>query len=308
MPMSIAVVIPAYNAAEFISDMLESVLRQTLPADEVLVIDDGSTDDTAAIAESFGPPVRVFRRPNSRQGASRNFGVQQSKCEWIAFIDADDLWKENKLERQMQELSKHPDADVCYTGQVHFAQEGETIRFVQEVAVPPVEKLREELFCGVSFLPSSVVIRRSTFLALGGFALNFTITEDWDLWLRLYHAGTKFVSCPEPLLLYRQHQQNVSSNGMVLLQENTDVYRRLVLPHISRSARSMSLARFFSVNKAGAAYELRKKGDPRYLSMMIMSLVHWPFNDTHRYKVLAHMLYTRLKGLTRKAAASRRAN
>jgi glycosyltransferase involved in cell wall biosynthesis len=306
--MSIAVVIPAYNAAEFISDMLESVLRQTLPADEVLVIDDGSTDDTAEIAESFGPPVRVFRRPNSRQGASRNFGVQQSECEWIAFMDADDLWKENKLERQMQELSSHPDADICYTGRVNFTQEGETIRFGQVVPAPPIEKFREELFRGVVFLPSSAVVRRSTFLALGGFALHFTITEDWDMWLRLYHAGKKFASCQEPLLLHREHQENVSSNIPVLLRENTDVYRRLVLPHISRSARSMSLARFFSVNKAGAAYELRKKGDPRYLSMMFMSVVHWPFNDRHRYKVLAHMLYTRLRDLKGKAAVSRHAS
>jgi glycosyltransferase involved in cell wall biosynthesis len=89
--MSISVVIPAYNASRFIAATLESVLGQTLPADEIVVVDDGSTDDTAAIAESFGPPVRVFRRPNSRQGASRNFGVKQTSSEWIAFTDADDL-------------------------------------------------------------------------------------------------------------------------------------------------------------------------------------------------------------------------
>src|ERR1035441_10508770 len=127
--MSISVVIPAYNAFAFIAETLDSVLQQTFPPDEILVIDDGSTDDTAAVAESFGPPVRVFRRPNSRQGASRNFGVQQAVSEWIAFIDADDLWEPTKLERQMQDLFRHAGADVSYTAHVRFSQEGETIRF-----------------------------------------------------------------------------------------------------------------------------------------------------------------------------------
>src|ERR1035437_8266655 len=93
--MSISVVIPAYNASRFIAATLQSVWGQTVPADEIVVVDDGSTDDTAAIAESFGPPVRAYRRPNSRQGASRNFGVKQTSSEWIAFTDADDLWEPN---------------------------------------------------------------------------------------------------------------------------------------------------------------------------------------------------------------------
>jgi glycosyltransferase involved in cell wall biosynthesis len=303
--MSISVVIPAYNAANFIRETLQSVLQQTLPADEVLVIDDGSTDDTATIAESFGPPVRVFRRANLRQGASRNFGVQESKCEWIAFIDADDMWKSNKLERQMQELSKHLEADVCYSGWVNFTQEAETIRFGEVVPAPPIEKLRKALYRGIGFLPGSLVIRRSTFLALGGFAVNFRITEDWDLWLRLYHAGTKFISCQEPLLFYRRHREGVSSNGMVLLQESTDVYRRHILPHSSGLTRLISMTLFFSVHKADAAYALQSKGDPRSLSMMIMSIVHWPFNAPQRYAALAHMSLSRFRSLFRGRPSAR---
>src|ERR1035441_5323830 len=109
--MSISVVIPAYNRSRFIAETLESVLAQTLQPDEVLVVDDGSTDDTAAIAESFVPRVRVFRRSNQKQAAARNFGVMQATSEWIAFNDADDLWDPNKLELQMEELARHPEAD-----------------------------------------------------------------------------------------------------------------------------------------------------------------------------------------------------
>jgi glycosyltransferase involved in cell wall biosynthesis len=225
--MSITVVIPAYNASRFIAATLESVLSQSLPADEILVVDDGSTDDTAAVAESFGAPVRVFRRPNSRQGASRNFGVQQATSEWIAFIDADDLWEPTKLERQMQDLFRHAGADVSYTAHVRFSQEGETIRF-RGSAPPrfaPAKNIRKALFGSATFLTSSAIIRRSTFLALGGFN-NQRIGEDWDLWLRLLHGGAKFVSCSEPLLLYRIHGSNVTRNTRVLIEESTTVFRR----------------------------------------------------------------------------------
>ena len=116
--MSISVVIPAYNASKHIAETLGSVLRQSFPADEVLVIDDGSTDDTGAIAARFGAPVRVIRTPNSKLPAARNLGVREAKSEWIALIDSDDLWEENKLERQMQELTRHPEADLCYTGRI----------------------------------------------------------------------------------------------------------------------------------------------------------------------------------------------
>ena len=102
---------PAYNRSAYIAEALESVLAQTLPADDILVVDDGSTDDTAAIAARFPAPVRVISIPNSKLGAARNFGISKVQTEWIAFLDADDLWEPNKPARQMEELAKHPEAD-----------------------------------------------------------------------------------------------------------------------------------------------------------------------------------------------------
>ena len=304
--MSISVVIPAYNASRFIAATLESVLSQSLPADEILVVDDGSTDDTAAIAENFGPPVRVFRRPNSRQGASRNFGAQQAAGEWIAFIDADDLWEPNKLERQMEELSKHPDADICYTARVRFTQEEDAIRIIPtpsyDIPFAPAQKIREGLFRCVTFLPSSAVIRRSAFLAAGGFNDQRT-SEDWDLWLRLLHRGTKFASCSEPLLLYRLHGNNVTvtSNKLTIYQENMSVYRAHVVPHLTGPRRWIAPARYFSPLNADIAYLLREKGDPRCLSVMTASILQWPFGDLTRYKGWLHMLLTRLNVIAKRA-------
>ena len=293
--MSISVVIPAYNASRFLRETLESVLQQTLPADEVLVIDDGSTDDTAAIAASFGPPVRVISRQNAKLAATRNFGVKEAKSEWIAFIDADDLWLPHKLERQMEELSRHPEADLCYTGRVLLIQQGDTTRLGNVIEVPPAENIREALYVNTTFLSSSVVIRRSAFLAIGGHDVNFKWVEDWETWLRLLHAGTKFAACREPLVQYRVHPQSVSHNAIPSLAEAKLVYRRHVLPRLPASTRWIAHQRSQSGQEAAAAYTMREAGQPGYLPMMLRSIFRYPFNEPHRFKGLLYMIYTRLR-------------
>jgi glycosyltransferase involved in cell wall biosynthesis len=306
--MSISVVIPAYNAAQFIRETLDSVLNQTLPADEVLVIDDGSTDETASIAESYGSAVRVFRRPNSKQSVSRNFGVQEAKSEWIAFNDADDIWESNKLERQMAELSRHPEADLCYTGRILLVQNGRTAKLGPVIHVPPAEGIRKSLFRKTTFLPSSVIIRKSAFLAVGGFDPHFELGQDWELWLRLLRAGTKFAACTEPLVQYRIHPSSVSRNAMRSLQAGKEIYRRHVLPQLPRHTKWILHQRSQSEQEAIASFTMREMGDPRHLSMMALSIVRYPFNDPHRYKVLAYMLYTRFREFVGRPAASRHAS
>jgi glycosyltransferase involved in cell wall biosynthesis len=293
--MSISVVIPAYNAERFIAQTLESVLAQTLPPDEVLVIDDGSTDTTADMAERFGAPVRVFRRPNSRQAASRNFGVQQAASEWVAFVDADDLWEPHKLARQMEELARNPAACLCYTARAEFAEQDGVVQPLKVVPVPASEQIREALYRNTTFMPSSVVMRRSAFLDAGGFDTQFKIVEDWDLWLRLLHSGAQFAACQEPLLCYRVHPNSVSHNASPALAEAKDIYRRRVLPHLPASTRWLNHQKSQSGQEAAAAFVLRKVGDPRYLSIMASSLLRYPFNEPHRYKVFAHMVYTRFR-------------
>jgi glycosyltransferase involved in cell wall biosynthesis len=292
--MSISVVIPAYNRSRYIAETLESVLAQTLPPDEVLVIDDGSTDDTAAIAESFAPRVRVFRRSNQRVAAARNFGVEQATSEWIAFNDADDLWELNKLELQMKELARHPEADLCYTGHVLLMQEGDIATVDRVTFAPPAEDVRKSLFKGFTFGTGSVVIRRSTFLAVKGFDPACRKNEDYELWLRLLHAGVKFAACREPLFQYRRHEGNTVKD-MAWFCECMEHYRQLVLPHLPRSTGWIMHLKFLSEQEVDLAYSLREQGSPLHLDMMARSLLHWPFNDLHRYKAILHMLYTRLR-------------
>ena len=293
--MSISVVIPAYNASRFLAATLESILAQTLPADEILVIDDGSKDGTASIAEAFGPPVRVIRRQNAGQAASRNFGVQQATSEWIAFLDADDLWQPNKLARQMEELNRNPAADLCYTGRVEFTEHDGVIERGNVMPVPAPADLRQALFRNTTFMPSSTILRRSTFLAAGGFDAKYKIIEDWDLWLRLLRDGTVFAACLEPLLLYRIHLNSVSHNAIPALAEAKQIFRTYVLPTLPRSTRWLARLKSESGQEASAAIILRRTGDPRHLGMMATSIARNPFGSLHRFKILAHMLYMRVR-------------
>ncbi len=293
--MAISVVIPAYNASRFLGATLKSILEQTLPADEILVIDDGSKDDTAAIAESFGPPIRVIRRSNAGQAASRNFGVQQATSEWIAFLDADDLWEPTKLARQMEELGRNPAAELCYTGRRNFTEENGVIERGLVTPVPAPADLRQALFRNTTFMPSSTVLRRSVFLAAGGFDAKYKIIEDWDLWLRLLRDGTVFAACREPLLLYRIHPDSVSHNAVPALAEAKQIFRTYVLPTLPRSSRWFARLKSESGQEASAAIVLRRLGDPRHLGIMGSSILRSPFGQSHRYKIFAHMLYTRFR-------------
>ncbi len=294
--MSLSVIIPAYNSARYIAETLRSVLRQTVLPDEILVIDDGSTDETASIAEGFSPLVRVFRRRNEKQAASRNFGVLQAKGEWIAFLDSDDLWEPNKLERQMEELAANPSADVCYTSRVEMLDDGSnTLHRGKVIEVAKPSEVRQALFRNTNFLPSAVIVRRSLYLAVGGFDSRVSV-EDWDLWLRLLHAGARFVACPEPLVQYRTYMHRPNPyGGMATFHSKEDIHRRLIYPHLPRATRWYTRNKIRSEHEYCAAYTLRAAGESsQAFRMMLRSVLRAPFYYPYRYKVLAHMLYTRL--------------
>jgi glycosyltransferase involved in cell wall biosynthesis len=290
---SIAVIIPSYNSGEYLKETLQSVLQQTLPPDEVLVNDDGSTDGTAELAQSYGPPVRVFRRSGQRQAASRNFAASQTDCEWIAFLDHDDLWEPDKLEKQTNELRRNPQADLCYSARVTFEEKGGTFHRRKIFPVPPPDQIRKSLYRNTTFLPGSVVIRRATYLAAGGFSPALKYVEDWDLWLRLLHSGVQFAACFEPLLVTRYHGNNLSNNALAALEEQKDIFRRLVLPHLPASSRWWKQRSVQSGQEAVAAMILRENNDPRHLPLMARAIARFPFTFD-RYKIIVHMILTRL--------------
>lgn len=304
-PNSIAVIIPTYNSMKYFRETLDSVFLQTLQPDEILVNDDASSDGTPDFAEQYGPefarqhgrtvpPIRVFRRgPGQRQTGSRNYAATQTECEWIAFLDHDDLWEPNKLERQMSELARHPEADLCYTSLVTFTQEGERIEIQKTPLVPPADGIRKALFHSTTFLPSGVVVRRRRFLETGGFDTKYKVAEDWELWLRMLKAGFRFAACPEPLVKFRIHPNNQSRNALASLDEAMDILKRHVIPMQPAGTRWLYYMKTRSAHESAAAQAMRLNRDPQCKWMMLRSLARFPFNDFPRYKMFAHML---LKG------------
>lgn len=132
---TVSVVIPCYNGATFLRETLDSVLAQTYPVMEVLVIDDGSTDDSATIAESYGPPIRVIRQPNQGESVARNRGIDEARGDWIAFLDADDLWFEDKLHKQIAFTKIHPEIRCVHTGWKRFGYKESIPKFAIESGV-----------------------------------------------------------------------------------------------------------------------------------------------------------------------------
>ena len=113
--MLISCIVPAYNGERYLGQTIDSILGQTYRPIEVIVVDDGSTDRTADVAAGYGAPVRLISQPNAGPAAARNTGIEAARGVFLAFLDSDDLWHEEKLERQMQRFAARPELDYCVT-------------------------------------------------------------------------------------------------------------------------------------------------------------------------------------------------
>lgn len=185
----VSVVIPAYNAAAFIERTLNSVLAQTYTAYEVIVVDDGSADGTHQVVERWLARNQVqgscIRQPNKMIAAARNAGIRASRGEFIALLDADDLWESNKLDAVMKEFAARPNVDlICHNEKI--TKNGKTVRVTSNG--PWVNRMyRSLLLEGNALSPSATVLRKEKALFIGGFRENpeFNSVEDYDFWMRL---------------------------------------------------------------------------------------------------------------------------
>ena len=220
---SIAVVVPAYNAERWIAETLRAVLAQTSPADEVVVVDDGSTDATRAVLEEFADDVRVIAQPNAGCGAAFNTAIEAAQTEYVALCPADDLWVPEKLEWQRETLRAHPQVDVSFGAAVNFgALEGPFPRPSLTGLAEPRALLRE-MFTGNVVPDPSVVVRRALLQRLGGFVHE--VGEDYELWMRALRQGAVFHFDPRVLVRLRQHDANLSSDAVAIREMNVAVRR-----------------------------------------------------------------------------------
>ena len=188
MPESVSVVIPAYNAERFIAEAIESALAQTHPSLEVVVVDDGSTDGTAAAAEGY-PGVTLLRRPNGGIGAARNTGVAQATGDFLAFLDADDVWPAGSLSALLAE-AEESGADAVFGQVVQF---GEGRADDAPTAAP---------------IASAGIFRREAYDRVGQFREDIKVGEFIDWWARAQEAGFRVSTVPVVTLRRRIHTTN----------------------------------------------------------------------------------------------------
>lgn len=209
--MKVSIVMPAYNAGHYIEAAVRSVLNQTYTDFELIVVDDGSTDSTEEIVRRLsGADTRIVllrNEKNSGVSASRNAGVARAKGEWIAFLDSDDLWREDKLEKQLALLNRHPDGVLSYTASAFMDEAGNRYSYMLEAEEETTYKtlLRKNLLSC-----SSVMVRRDVMLRypMGGDHMH----EDYAAWLQILSEVPCAYGLNEPLLVYRIHKHSKSEN------------------------------------------------------------------------------------------------
>jgi glycosyltransferase involved in cell wall biosynthesis len=210
----VSVVIPTYNRAQYLVDALESVFKQTYEHMEIIVVDDGSTDETRQILKNYSGKIRYIFLNRGERSKARNKGIQQSQGEYIAFLDSDDWWHHEKTEKQVEVLEKDPDIDLVYTGLDFIDAEGDP--YNGQIPVASLERIRPSLYEDlmtrnvISGSASSVIGRRACFSDGFLFDEAMTACEDLDLWRRL-SMHYRFYKIDLPLVKLRVHSSNTQS-------------------------------------------------------------------------------------------------
>ncbi|WP_438347158.1 glycosyltransferase [Paenibacillus sp. FA6] len=208
-----SVIIPTYNREKFIGRAIKSVLQQTCTDYELIVVDDGSTDQTSKIVKSFGERVRYVYKKNGGPSAGRNKGITLAKGKYIAFLDSDDLYLPVKLQKNKEFLETHPECHFLYSW-YYSVRRGRRKQLISNIkGVSDLNKFRLQLY-GRTFTirTSTAVIHHSCFDKVGLFNTKYRYSQDWDMWLRLACHYRGYCQ-KEPLVLYRRHNRRAIPMG-----------------------------------------------------------------------------------------------
>lgn len=187
--MKVTVIIPTYNRYTFLSRAIDSVLNQSHKVDEIIVVDDGSSDNTPNITKDF-PQIHYFYQNNFGVSSARNLGIQNATNEWLAFLDSDDEWHEDKLAKQVAFHKENTEILMSYTAE-RWVRDATEVKIPKKYRKIGEDILKENLsYCNIA--PSSVLLHKRVFEEVGLFDESFLVCEDYELWLRIlsvYEVG-----------------------------------------------------------------------------------------------------------------------
>lgn len=211
MAPHVSVVIPVFNQARYVAEAIESVLAQTYPSVETIVVDDGSTDGTSDIAMGYGPRIAYLRQDNAGAAAALNRGIQMASGDLIGWLSSDDVYLPAKLQRQVDVLNRLPEVNAVYTDFLLIDAGGEVIKTVRSPYFADRNEFIRKMILDNFVNGSSILVRRAALLEAGGFDPQMTYHADANMWLRMLKRGA-FAHIPEILLKYRTHAGAASRN------------------------------------------------------------------------------------------------
>jgi len=283
----ISVIIPAYNAAAFIRETLDSVLTQSSMPLEVLIVNDGSTDDTRPIIDRYAKEhpqlfITVFNQENKGIGAARNKGLFEAKGHFVAFLDADDLWYPKKLEEVQGIIARYPKVDVIYHNEIEFDMLGN--RRILRYKKISGDAFSSLLFSGNRLSTSATTVNHTLAVDIGGFSenLNFNGAEDYEFWLRLAKHGGKFFHLNEILGKYRRSSTGITTRVEYHASNSFNVVhhhlKRLFKDgKLSESEYRRVLRSKMAKNAAGVGRTYFLAGDfDKAIQYYITSIKRWP--------------------------------
>jgi glycosyltransferase involved in cell wall biosynthesis len=270
--LTISVVIPAYNAEKYITRSIESVLAQTRPADEIIVVDDGSSDNTAEVVRSFGDKVILIEQENSGASVARNTGIEAAKSEWIAFLDADDELLAERLQLQTEHLQNNPDLVWTTSNYFKCSCDPDHTRIIVD------QGRSESLLAGREFFDDyfdaykvgtcghtiTMLIRRDVLFEVGLFLPGQPRMNDEDMWFRIAYRYPKIGYLTTPLAVY--HRGVVGS--IVKTHNHPEIVIELIKRHLILSEEMGRLDVFTSVARA-----------------ITKMWIHWSWEDERAFQI-----------------------
>ena len=236
---SVSVIIPVYNGERYLDAAIASVLAQTAPAGEIVVVDDGSTDRSAEVAQSFGPPVRCTVEPHAGLPGALNRGVELARGAFLAFLDADDLWTADKLARQLGALGANAHLAAVFAHVEQFVSPE-----LDPSLAPTIPAGRET---GPAYTAGTMLIRTEAFHRIGHFDLRWQIGNFGDWYLRAQDAGLEHLMLPHVLLRRRLHRDNMGIRERASLGD----YARILKGAIDRRRREQGATTHPPLGPAG---------------------------------------------------------
>ena len=231
-PFSVSIIVPAHNAAETLTETIASLLCQTTPDWEAIIVDDGSRDETGAIAAQFAAQdnrICVISQSQKGVSAARNAGSRSAQANWLMFFDADDWIAPDYCARMMDRIEQNASLDVVHCGWVRMAPDAS---LVGEKHPPQAVDLFDILAHYCPFAIHACMVKRFVFERVGGFDTSLITCEDWDLWQRIARQGAYFGGIPEVLAYYRMRSQSLSDNGTQFFIDGLRVLRQGYAPDL----------------------------------------------------------------------------